>query len=168
MLTLFMVGTFWFFFLLGAAFITLLAIMENSKNPGSWTTFSLIVLGTILYFLGAKDFVLEIISYPKYHPGYFLAGFAGYYIGGFLYAFMKWYYYLKSAYERGARNSYGKYDAKNNKGMIIAWATYWPISIIWTVINQPVKRLFGFLFDKIIDKFQNQTDKIFKPDSDTR
>lgn len=46
--------------------------------------------------------------------------------------------------------------AKNNKSKILAWGLYWPWSFTWTMINDPVVRLFKeifyrleFAFDKI-------------------
>jgi len=48
-----------------------------------------------------------------------------------------------------------------NKGRIVAWMTYWPWSGLWTLINDPVRRTFRFLYRRISTTLQRMSDKMF-------
>ena len=38
----------------------------------------------------------------------------------------------------------------NYKTRIITWVTYWPISMFWTLLNDPIKMLVKFLYHRVI------------------
>lgn len=48
-----------------------------------------------------------------------------------------------------------------NKGRIISWMTYWPWSGLWTLINDPIRRTFRFLYSRISSTLQRMSDRIF-------
>ena len=42
------------------------------------------------------------------------------------------------------------------------WATYWPLSLFWTMLDQPIKKLWNFIYSNIGQMMQNITDKMFE------
>lgn len=54
--------------------------------------------------------------------------------------------------------------ASKNKARITAWASFWPFSFVGTVLNDPVRRLFNFLFDWFKSLYQKMSDQIFSKD----
>lgn len=48
-----------------------------------------------------------------------------------------------------------------HKGLIIAWMTWWPISAVWTLINDPIVRLFTSIYHGIADTLQRMSDNAF-------
>lgn len=52
--------------------------------------------------------------------------------------------------------------AGKNKGRILTWAIYWPWSALWTLINDPVKRLFKEIFHQLKAAYQRIADSAFK------
>ncbi len=53
-------------------------------------------------------------------------------------------------------------QASNNKSKIIRWMTYWPWSAVWTIINDPVKRFFVFVYNRVGGLFDKISNTIFK------
>jgi hypothetical protein len=52
----------------------------------------------------------------------------------------------------------------NNKSRITAWMAYWPCSAIGTLLNDPVRRLFNFLFSQFKALYQKLSDHVFRND----
>lgn len=52
--------------------------------------------------------------------------------------------------------------AADNKSLITGWMTYWPWSALWTLINDPVRKFFNWVYESISDLLQNISDKVFK------
>jgi len=55
-----------------------------------------------------------------------------------------------------------KPKASNNKSRIISWMSLWPCSVIGTVLNDPIRRLFNFLFNNFKALYQKMSDHIFR------
>lgn len=53
-------------------------------------------------------------------------------------------------------------QASNNKGSIIMWITYWPISVIWYIIGDLMKDLGLALYKMVGGNFQKMSDAKFK------
>ena len=51
-------------------------------------------------------------------------------------------------------------SASNYKSKIIAWMCWWPISMIGTVLNDPVKRLLTFVYCRLSGIYQKFANKI--------
>jgi len=54
--------------------------------------------------------------------------------------------------------------ASKNKGRITAWASFWPFSFVGTLLNDPVRRLFNFLFKWFKELYQKLSDHLFRKD----
>ena len=55
-------------------------------------------------------------------------------------------------------------QAADNKSRIIAWMSLWPVSFIGTMLNDPMRRLFNFLFSFFRSLYQRMADSIFAND----
>lgn len=53
-------------------------------------------------------------------------------------------------------------QASQNKSTILMWMTYWPFSAVWTLINDPIKKLFRMIYTKIVTQLQVISDHLFK------
>lgn len=51
--------------------------------------------------------------------------------------------------------------ASNNKARITSWMSLWPYSVVGTVLNDPIKRLFTWLFNGFKALYQKMSDAIF-------
>lgn len=54
----------------------------------------------------------------------------------------------------------------NHKARIYLWMAYWPWSMIWTIINDPVRRVFTEIYTQIKATLQRISDHIWKGTED--
>lgn len=54
--------------------------------------------------------------------------------------------------------------ASKNKARITAWSAFWPFSFVGTLLNDPVRRLFNFLFNQFKALYQKMADHVFRKD----
>lgn len=54
--------------------------------------------------------------------------------------------------------------AAKNKSRITAWAAFWPFSFVGTLLNDPIRRLFNFLFEQFKALYQHMSDWVFRKD----
>lgn len=52
--------------------------------------------------------------------------------------------------------------AVHNKNKIVAWMSLWPFSMVGTLINDPVRRMFTFLFNQLRATYQRISDHVFR------
>lgn len=53
-------------------------------------------------------------------------------------------------------------SAKDNKSRILTWMFYWPFSGIWTIINDPVRRAFQWIYKRLEGVYQKITVSAFE------
>ena len=51
--------------------------------------------------------------------------------------------------------------ADYNKGRIIFWMTYWPASAVWTIINDPITRMWKVIYNRIGSIFEHMSSSMF-------
>lgn len=49
----------------------------------------------------------------------------------------------------------------DHKGKIIGWMAFWPCSLLWTLINDPVRNAFEAIYDRIGTSLQRMSDRVF-------
>jgi hypothetical protein len=54
--------------------------------------------------------------------------------------------------------------ASNNKSRIVSWMSLWPCSVIGTILNDPIRRIFNFLFGQFKALYQRLADHVFRND----
>jgi hypothetical protein len=52
-------------------------------------------------------------------------------------------------------------SVKENKSRILRWMSFWPTSIIWSLIDDFVRRIFNMIYYAIADYLQSIADKIY-------
>ena len=57
--------------------------------------------------------------------------------------------------------SWEKPIAKDNKSRIMTWMVYWPWSMVWTLLNDPVKKMFKAIYNRIVVVFDKISDNIY-------
>lgn len=117
-----------------------------------------------------------------------------YFLGGTLWAVVKWRFYVYSKARRceELRACYGKQngwkaasfrqleDAQralvlkaaglktvppsvlDEKPRIMAWMAWWPLSLVWTIMDDPVRRLFQEIYRRIAGHLQAVSDRAFQ------
>lgn len=70
-----------------------------------------------------------------------------------------WYLHLRENYRPNKGSTFKHYsssdstavipDVTENKAAIIRWMTYWPFSLLFTLLNDPVRRLFEWVYENI-------------------
>ena len=172
-------GTLWFWLTAAVAAILIIVFLElaltgrNSEytdnGGGTWSTIVVIAFIMAYYFLGSKQDVIDIGNYIKDNPWKIL-GWMGMYLGvGLVWSLFKWYFFLVKRKERllsySTKKKLSKDDipkAADNKSRIITWMTYWPFSAFWTMIDEPVKKFFRFVYSKTEKIFQKMSDLVYK------
>lgn len=154
-------GTIWFWIITAIAVFLIISFIENFEENGSLSsTATIIVYGVLLYFFGAKEFVLNIFEFVKNSPFQTIGIIILYLLIGLIYSFLKWYSFLKM----NKANGYTKPLASRNKGRITAWITYWPLSLAWTFLNDPVKKLVSWIYDKFQSVYVKIEESVYKPE----
>lgn len=174
---IFLIGTLWFWILFGVASCLIIFFLEDAlrynRDIGGGTKSTLVILAVLIlyYFLGSREDIFNLLTFVKDHPFLTLSRI-GMYIGvGVIWSFFKWFFYLTnikekllSKYNNDLTKIY-EYEipaAADNKSRIITWMSYWPFSALWTLINEPFRKTFKFIYSKIEGIFQAMSDRIFK------
>lgn len=93
---------------------------------------------------------------------------------------------LKEKWEESLKNSYSHYghsftlnssggvvpNAYDHKSTILMWMGHWPLSMFWTLMNDPVKRLLKFMYARLarlyeyiaISNFKNTANDFLTPE----
>ena len=156
--TFLLFGTLWFWLAIIITVIGITACTEfddNQKCSSLWV----IVLGLALYFCGNSVFFNDLGAWIINNPIIFIGWIAVYFLSGVVWSFFKWGFYLRRIREQLIKdkskfpNSFAfnrlEYTVSNNKERILHWMIYWPLSGIWTLINDPVNKIFEFFLSKI-------------------
>jgi hypothetical protein len=49
-----------------------------------------------------------------------------------------------------------------NKAAIVAWISYWPLSLLATLLNNPFRRLFEYVYSLVANAYDKISEKHFK------
>lgn len=148
--------------------------LSDSHDNGGGGLATLFVLGfiTLYYFFGSQNDVHNALSYIISNPHVIITWFLGYLGFGVVWGFIKWYFFLHKQATKELKkvntNDISIHSlpytptANENKWRIISWMTYWPFSALWTVLDQPVKYAFNYIFTKIENVFNRISNQMFK------
>lgn len=174
---------FWSVAIVGALFV--MALTEGEKY--SWTTGSLIITTALLCWIAAFNPFPWLLN----NASTILYALLAYFVFGIAWGVTKWFFFLMRvrdklvAYlkENGIKTPLSENDvaafarthlkhvvygssippkAAENKGRITFWMIYWPFSAPWTLINEPVKRFFNFIYNRIANLLQGMSDRLFR------
>ena len=194
--SLFVIGTFWFWLLLGAAALCV-GVCVTRESFGKATLF---MLGTFLALALFGDF--NVLHWLRGHAAEFLVWFAAYFAIGTAWSVAKWWFFVRRVrdeYDERKREFLRNHDvqgeaipenlkarwreqmgqphgylarnssvrtfpprARDYKGKITAWMVYWPWSMLVTLIDDPIRKLFSAIFRAIQGVYQRISDSAFK------
>lgn len=175
-------GTMGFWALLAISSILILTCIENDREFAAFLS----VIGTavaVQLFSGVS--LLHILIY---NPAAIFWGALLYLAIGTAWSFFKWFLHVKDERkeydkklvkyeEKLARtkkmtpadrhwNKPPKPDAEipqamEYKSRIVGWMTFWPWSALWFVINDPVRRAFNAIYEKLQGTYQSIANSAF-------
>src|SRR5262245_3868069 len=185
---LFNVGSPWFWLLLAAEAALLIALIEWGK--GGLATLSLVGVLALLQFMGDANLLSYANHHPLLLVfgvvGYFAVGTVWAVMRWWLYVHEHRIRYdeakaefcddrrldgtipahLQEDWLEYLSNRRRKVEirprARQHKNSILTWMAYWPWSMFWTILNDPVRKACRFIYRHIHDYLQEISDNAFK------
>lgn len=176
-------GSLWFWVLVAAAIVALFTFIDHDDGIGA--TGTLIAFFLIQQLFG--DF--KVFSYVKFHPARTAELLIAYFLAGTLWAIAKWWFHVReerakydekrASFLRGqelepsdgipedlkakwAEWAPKKPNVSDSKERILRWMSFWPWSMVWTLINDPIKKAFRAIYRYIQKLLQLIVDKAFE------
>lgn len=75
---------------------------------------------------------------------------------------------MKDKFREYVADSYEYHDrdyppqASRHKSDWMFWASYWPFSFVWTMLDEPIKKAWLFIYNKLGNMMQRMSDTMFK------
>lgn len=190
LVTMFAIGTLWFWVLLFVAFV--IVTIEVESDNGFWATVTLAFTAALLNF----GFKVPIINSIHLHPGKFLMWVVIYVLVGAGWSLVKWILFVHKK-----RNIYEEYKATfleehkateltpelalelrtklnqtkswsevsqetpsavQNKSNITRWMTYWPFSMVGFALNDVVRKIFNHIYGYLRKTYEKIAIKMFR------
>jgi len=166
--------------LLAAFTIFATFILEYRMAPTELTVI-LILFSLAIQFFTTTD----LIGYITHNPIDIIIGSVVYLLIGVVYVWIKWYSFVHAAARKYRdwmienSSSYTSIESSNSaaarslgykflplkvsnyKQLIFGWMFYWPLSAAWTLLNDPIARLFNFIYHRIAGSLQKISDNAF-------
>lgn len=162
-------GTFWFWALSIVAWV----LITIAEEMGYYFRATFVLLGfAALYYLFGGDQPVHALVWVIKNPLQILTGVLGYLFVGTGWGVVKWFFFVlkkRDEAEEKVRNrvfpereKISAPIANDYKEQIITWMVYWPFSMLWTLINDPLRRVFELIYRRIGKLMQSISDSIFK------
>ena len=170
MVQFFTIGTIGFWALFIITFIILTVYVNKDEGNGWLSTLSIVLFGAFVGFTN-QDLVLSLLHFITDNPLKFILYIILYVFAGAIWSVMKWYFFLV---EKKNEFIQSKIDypstthklniplAKDHKGTIILWMSYWIPSLFWTFINQWVSKVWTKMFNNLESVFNKISKSVFK------
>lgn len=172
------VGSIMFWILAGGGPLFLLFLLESEYFGGLWF-FTAVFGGLAAFCLRGAD----VLGWIAANPFQTAAWVAGYFAFGVAYGFAKWFSFVRTTLDKyieyrkwkieNKRTDYDLTDAEIIRGFmvdhfhyknlppepsqhvdrILNWIGYWPISLLWTLINDPIRRIASWLYKTLFAGF---------------
>lgn len=127
--------------------IVFLTIFSETASP-FWGLFTIATFVAFCIF-GIKAFSFnELTNIWDNNKALIIGSLVVYVFLGIGWSFYKWKLYCRKYYKQGGiiRSSIRITD---NKDRISAWMMYWPFSLIWYLLNDPIVNFYNFLYHKL-------------------
>jgi len=152
----------WALILVDCGFI-LYAIDDDDETWGTAATISvLLVLGVLQWLTPFKPY-----TFVYENPLPVAIGAGAYFFVGAGWSVVKW-WFAEKARVRKAKQRYGekwrgqKTEPATYKATVLVWIGYWPFSLVWTLLNDPFKRLVRWIYDELQRIYQRITDRVWE------
>lgn len=172
------VGAWGFWVLLALSAIFMSELMDNDKPVFA----TLVAVGTVSALAILGDF--SPLAWISQNPWSTALYVAAYFATGTAWSVLKWYFWLLKSRRRldeisSERPVLALYDiAKilrnaglawklppkvgDHKARIMGWMMLWPASMVWTVLNDPVRWVFEEIYARIGGGLQRISNHVFK------
>lgn len=159
-------------FLVASAII----IAASEFDANRYSTGSLVIGAGLIIWLTKSNPLPWIAT----HSLWIIFGILGYFIVGIAWGFFKWYLFNLTIRDKIADGSLKVYttDEENknwrqnwvvlpisprtHKSRIVGWMTYWPWSTVWFVLNDPVRRAWNAIYNRLVAKLEAVSNHVFK------
>jgi hypothetical protein len=147
--------------LLDCGFI-IFAIDDDDETWGTAATISVLVVLLVLQWRTP----VKAFTYVYTHPLSAIVGVTAYFSIGACWSVVKW-WFAEKARVRRAKRERGKdwrtarTQPATYKATVLVWIGYWPFSLVWTLINDPFKRLVRWIYDELLRVYQRITDHVW-------
>lgn len=154
MTTILTFGTIWFWiFIAGLTIYLTYKTDEEDADDISATWIVSIISLALLYFLGNANDFNELGKWILANPVLSILTLVAYLLIGVVWSLFKWTFYVKSLKRKHIKSSESKFyapkvEVEYNRTRILGWMMYWPLSSVWTIINDPIKRVFTEILEK--------------------
>lgn len=167
----------WMLLFLIVGFIVTTILSE--KDEGWWAAVTLIGLLVVYEFLIERGTFNSLFQAIINDPWIIVASAFLWVLIGLFWSFYKWYLFLKEQRGSGVKTALmkgkvlanGKGDPfyepneislTKNKSRIITWMIYWPFSVAWFIIHDPITRLYNWVYEKASGTYERIKDSVFK------
>lgn len=184
--TLLVFGGFWFWILAAGEVFCLFVCI--AKDRGTPATISVIVFATLMALFGGPN----VFRFARDHPVSFSLWVGGYIVAGTIWAIVKWWFFVrkvrrkyddaKSKFLKGKgfnvmvippelredwRRTIGfgfgaPPQAREHKGDILFWMTFWPFSLTWTLVDDVITRIFEEIYEALHSFLQSISNRAFR------
>lgn len=167
-MAIFAFGTIFFWLLIVLTVILMTAFVEKEDQTGTGATITFLVSMALMCFLGNLEAFKSLLNYVTENPGTIIGLGLLYIVLGVVWSFFKWYFYLSAIREEYKNSSYEveksliSINSSSNKTRVLVWMSYWPLSTIWTIINDPIRKMYKHILYKLSGFYQNISDRMFK------
>jgi len=167
----FVVGSIGFWGLLVVPSIIILVALEHDRE---FTAFlAIVAMGLMLQLYSG----VGLVPYVLHNPSSIFWLALTYLAAGTVWSFFKWYLHCRDErkrldeYNRRKKKGTSMYGfggkpekpiAADSKSRITGWMTLWPWSLVWFIINDPVRRAFNAIYEKFSGAYQKISDKAFE------
>lgn len=168
----------WPLIVIAAVSIAIIATLDHEEE--GWATAAAIVGVALVLWIKRTNPWPWITA----HTAAILWGAAVYFVAGVAWAFVKWCFYLlrkRDELEEGLRvataglssaeavkgkraeilRHFHPPKAAGSKARIIGWMAYWPWSAAWTLLNDPVRRLWRAIYARLATTFEKISARVF-------
>lgn len=164
--SIFVFGSVMFYILLFVASIIIIVATELEEQ-NSWLFWTIPITIGLLYIGGNSEAIKSSLNYVSENPGQIILYVFFYLVVGTIWSFVKWYLYLvemRNHYREYGSSSYYRenYSLNQNKERILNWMLYWPLSALWILINQPIRKMFKWIIKTFGSQYQKISDNVFK------
>lgn len=176
---IFIIGSFWFWFLITVFIIILMAIIEAVDSPWKWSIFFITIASALLYWCGGKELFTQFYNFVRNHPFLLILYIICYLFLGVIWSLHKWIKIVKKGkeyFDNQKESSYYKDkdenvikklkkecipDLKEYKNKLCLYIAYWPLSVSWSILNGIFYDLVQYIFNRLKGIYNNIALRIF-------
>ena len=171
-------GTFWFWLMAVIVFFAITALVEIDEGNGWGAFFVSFAFVALLYFFGSKEPIESMLSYVVNNPFPTLMIVGLFFLFGAAWSIAKWFFFLKAERKKQWEDhvEYNKHaledrkrewkpnvpTARRNKSLILMWISWWPFSMVWTLLDNPLRKAFNAIYDNLEQTYDRMAERIMK------